>query len=292
VLRLLSTECNIGGLFRLRNEFIPAESYCHQALSHARLYEGTEEKKTNLLCEALRSYHNVWAFQSNYANALPFAEEAYNICAIAYNLVHPKVQFAAGTLIECLVLKGDLYDAERFAEATLDSLKDPANGFDQESEAVAKGYFNLASVISEQEGDLAKAEMLVRESLRIRTRVYGNDHRNVGHCCNLLARILLSQGNLGNETTELFERALAIITMNYGPNGSNTAASNLNLGAFYHKLAKTRQETQRKIEYLLLSKSKYVESVRVWTKIYGPDHPQTIMASSQLSKILRELSEA
>jgi hypothetical protein len=45
------------------------------------------------------------------------------------------VQKAAGMLIECLVLKDDLYDAdaERFADATLDSLKDLANGFDQES---------------------------------------------------------------------------------------------------------------------------------------------------------------
>jgi hypothetical protein len=289
---LSRTEVDIGAVFRLRNEFTPAESYCHQALSHARLYEGTEERKTDLLCEALRSYYNVWSFQSNYANALPFAEEAYNICAIAYNPVHPKVQAAAGTLIECLVHKGDLHDAERFAEATLGSLKDLANGFDQESEAVALGYYSLASVISEQEGDLVKAEMLVRESLRIRTRIYGNDHKNIGHCCNLLARILVSQGNLGNETTELFERSRAIITMNYGPNGTNTGASNFNLGAFYHKLAKTQQETQRKIEYLLLSKLKYVESVRIWTKIYGPDHPQTMMASSQLSKILRELSEA
>jgi hypothetical protein len=202
------------------------------------------------------------------------------------------VQAAAGTLIECLVHKGDLHDAERFAEATLDSLKDLANGFDQESEAVALGYYSLANVISKQEGDLVKAEMLVIESLRIRTRIYGNDHKNVGHCCNLLARILVSQGNLGNETKELFERSHAIITMNYGPNGTNTGAFNFNLGAFYHKLVKTQQKTQRKIEYLLLSKLKYVESVRIWTKIYGPDHPQTMMASSQLSIILRELSEA
>jgi hypothetical protein len=64
--------------------------------------------------------------------------------------VHPKVQEAAGTLIECLINKGDLYNAERFAEATLDSLKDPANGLDQESEEVAKGYYNLANVIVQQ----------------------------------------------------------------------------------------------------------------------------------------------
>jgi hypothetical protein len=176
----------------------------------------------------------------------------------------------------------------------LDSLKDLANGFDQESEAVALGYYNLANVINKQEGDFVKAEMLVRESLRIRTRLYGNgnDHSRVGLSCNLLAQILLHQGNLGNETTELFERSHAIITRHDGPNGTNTASSNFNLGIFYRHLATAQRNTQREMEYFLLSKSKYIESVRILTKIYGPDHPETLIASSQLSNILRELSEA
>jgi hypothetical protein len=47
---------------------------------------------------------------------------------INYNPVHPDVQKAAGALIECLIHKGDLYDAERYSQMTFDSLKDPANG--------------------------------------------------------------------------------------------------------------------------------------------------------------------
>jgi hypothetical protein len=81
--------------------------------------------------------------QSDFAGALPFAEEAYNYVAVAYNPVHPHVQKAAGTLIDCLIHKGDLYDAKRFSQVTLDSLKDPANKVDQECEAVAEGYYNL-----------------------------------------------------------------------------------------------------------------------------------------------------
>jgi hypothetical protein len=55
--------------------------------------------------------------------------------AIKFHIIRV-VQKAAGLLIECLLLKDDLYDADaqRFADATLDSLKDLANGFDQESE--------------------------------------------------------------------------------------------------------------------------------------------------------------
>jgi hypothetical protein len=289
---LSTTERSIGTVLKGRNKFVLAESYCQQALSHARLFEGTEEDKTDLVCNALIVIHDNRAFQGNYIDALPFAEEAYNIVAIAYNPVHPKVQQAAGMLIECLIHKGDLYDAERFAEATLDSLKDPANGLDQESEEVATGYHNLASVITKQKGDLVKAEMLARESLRIRTLVYGNDHVEVGLSCSLLARILTSQDNLGNETIELFERSLANDTKHFGPDGRNTAVSNFNLSAFYHQLADTQQNSQKKIEYLRLSKSIFKEALRIYTKIFGSDNPQTIEASSQLSIISRELSEA
>jgi tetratricopeptide (TPR) repeat protein len=289
---LSTTERNIAIILKLKNEFILAESYCQQALSNAKLYEGTEEKKTDLVCDALRALYDTSAFQGNYIDALPFAEEAYNIVAIAYNPVHPKVQEAAGMLIQCLMHKDDLYNAERFAEATLDSLKDPANGLDQESKEVANGYYNLATVITKQKGDFVKGEMLARESFRIRTRVCGNDDVNIGLSCSLLARILMSQDNLGDETMELFERALANNIKNGGPDGTNTAASNVNLGVIYDKLANRQQISRRKIVYLNLSKSKFEEAVRINTKIFGPDNPQSIEASSALSIILRRLSEA
>jgi tetratricopeptide (TPR) repeat protein len=289
---LSTTERNIAIILRRRNEFVLAESYCQQALSHSRLYEGTEEDKTDLVCSVLTANYNLRAFQQNYVDALPFAEEAYDLVAIAYNPVHPKVQEAAGALIQCLICNYDLYNAERFAEATLDSLKDPANGLDQESEEVAGGYYNLASVITKQEGDLVKAEMLARESLRIRTRIYSNDHVHIGLSCSLLARILMSQGNLGDETMELFERSLVNDTKNNGPDGTNTAISNVNLGAFYDQLANRQQNDERKMACLHLSKSKFEEAVRIYTKIFGPDNPQSIEASSRLSIILRRISEA
>jgi hypothetical protein len=43
-------------------------------------------------------------------------------------------------LIECLILNSDFDHAETFAQLTLESLKDPGNGLDQQSEAVAKRW--------------------------------------------------------------------------------------------------------------------------------------------------------
>jgi tetratricopeptide (TPR) repeat protein len=293
ILYLLSTtERNIGTVLIHRNESILAEGYCQQALSNARSYKGTEEHTTDLVCKALKGFYNLRTFQQNYVDALPFAEEAYDLVAIVYNPVHPRVQDAAGMLINCHIYLGDLYNAERFAEATLDSLKDPANGLDQESEEVANGYHNLANVINIKKGDFVEAEILARESLRIRTRLYDNDHVNVGVSCHLLGVILMSQYNLGDETMELFERSLANDTKNHGPDGTDTALSNLNLGVFYCELTDRQQNNERKIVYLHLSKAKSEEAVRIFTKIFGPNNPQTKEASSQLSIITRKLSEA
>jgi hypothetical protein len=119
--------------------------------------------------------------------------------------------------------KGDLYDAERFAQVTLESLKDPTNGIDQEIEAVALGYYNLGSVISELNVDLMRADMLARESLCIRALLDGNNHHRVGLSINLLAGILRKEGNLGNFfLKESFERWLFINIKNEGPDGINT----------------------------------------------------------------------
>jgi tetratricopeptide (TPR) repeat protein len=148
----LQTERNMGLSYIRRNQFDLAENHCQQALIFAKLYEGKEELKTYLVYEALRVSYELHSTQGNYDEALTFAEEAYDCVAIAYNPVHPEVQDAASTLIECLVFKGDFDKAETFAQMTLDSLKDPGNGLDQQSEAVAAGYYDLGMSSIDRKG--------------------------------------------------------------------------------------------------------------------------------------------
>jgi hypothetical protein len=102
----------------------------------------------------------------------------------------------------------------------------------------------------------------------------------------------VSQKNFGNETTELFERSLVIDTKNYGPDGSETATANFNMGTFYYQLAEEQQDHQRKIEYLRLSETKHKESFRINSKIFGLDNPQTIESASTISMISNMLSKA
>jgi tetratricopeptide (TPR) repeat protein len=285
-------ERSMGAIYKRRHEFNLAEDYCQRALSYARLYEGKEEMKTDLLCAALIGLYEIHRDEGKFDKALIFVEEAYDCVAVTYNPVHPEVQDVASSLIECLICKGDFEHAETFAQLTIESLKDPGNRLDQESGAVAKGYHDLGNVIFQQKGDLVKAEKLVRESLRIRTRLYGGDHRKVGMSTGLLASILLAQGKLGIETKELYERTLVIDIKNFGSDGFNAAVSNSNLGSLYYQQAEANQSAGIRKEHLLLSVSKLNEALRIYTKIFGPDHPYTMNASSQLSIVTRELSEA
>jgi hypothetical protein len=175
---------------------------------------------------------------------------------------------------------------------TLDSLKDPANKVDQESEALARGFYNLGNVVNNQDGDLMRAETLVRESLRIRALLCDNDHPYVGHSISLLAKNLRKQGNLGDEVKELYERSLSIDIKHEGPDGVNTSISNLNLGNFYFNLAETSLNLAKLKEHLQLSKNCYTEALRINTKVFGLAHRKTINVTSKLSEISHALSKA
>jgi tetratricopeptide (TPR) repeat protein len=203
----------------------------------------------------------------------------------AYDPVHPQVQEAAGIMINILINQGDLFDAERYAQVTYGNLRDKKNGIDQESEVVAVGAYNLANVLYRQDGDLIKAEELARESLRIRTLIYGSNNYavEVSWSCDLLAGILMTQGKLGDETRGLFERYLAFSIRNHGPDGKHTAVANSNLGSLCFQLVQKENTVDLIRMQLILAKTYYVEALRIYSKIDGPTHPNTIDASSRLS---------
>jgi hypothetical protein len=222
---------------------------------------------------------------------LSFAEETYNVVVDTYNPVHPQVQESAGWLIGCLIQVDDLPNAERFAEQTYSNLRDIKNGMDQECGQIAQGACNLADIIFQQEdGDLIKAEWLMRESTRIIDKLYSVHDSKVSINYLFLARILQKQGKLGNETNESFERSLAIFVRNEGPDRVNTATGNLEIGQFHYRIAMTSSTGHTKRTQLLLAKSYSDEAIRIERKIHNPTHPNSISAASLLTMISRELS--
>jgi tetratricopeptide (TPR) repeat protein len=293
---LLGESSNIEGNMALaagrRNQLDAAEVHCLRRLAHSRRLGIEGEHKTTSIFKALGTYVTLREYQGDFSGAVSFAEEAYNLVVDAYDPVHPQVQKAAGILISSLIKQGDLFNAERFAEQTYQNLRDIKNGMNQEGEEVAMGAHNLADVIYQQDyGDLIKAENLSRESLRIRTRLYDTNNHRIGMNCLHLGRILTNQGKFGDETKELLERSLAIFVVNEGLDGPNIAAGNIDIGRFHYKLAMTQTIISTKRTQLLLAKSYTEEGVQIETKIHNPTHPNYILAASQLSNILRELSK-
>jgi tetratricopeptide (TPR) repeat protein len=272
-----------------RRQFNLTEGHCQRSLAYSRRYGLEGEEKITMIFTALSTYCTLRERQGNYSDAVIFAEECYNLVVEAYDPVHPQVQEAAGLLVEILISKGDLFDAERYAQVTYGNLRDGKNGIDQDSEAVALGAYNLANVILRQDGDLIKAEELARESLRIPSLLNDSNHE-VGRACSLLASVLRGQGQLGDETRGLYERCLAIFIRNEGPDGLNTATGNYNLGVFCCQLAGSQTTADLEQKQLLLSKSYFEESYRINLKIYGPTHIDTVDAASQLATVLSELS--
>jgi hypothetical protein len=250
------------------------------------------EDKTTHIFEALSRYVELRQYQGDYLGAVTFAEEAYNLVVDTYNPVHPQVQEAAGLLIDCMIKKRDLSNAERFAEQTYANLRDIKNGTDQEGEIMARGAYNFADIISRQDdGDLIKAEGLAREALRIRDKLHGAHDSRGDVTYLLLAKILQKQGKLGGETNELFERSLAICGRDEGPDGVNTAGVHVDIGNFHYQLAMTLSTSTRhtKRTQLLPAKSYSEKAEQILTKAHGPNHPNRVAVSSLLSAVLHEL---
>lgn len=171
----------------------------------------------------------------------------------------------------------------------MDSLKDPSSGLNNGSEAVAQGYFNLANALNKQEKDLVKAERLIRESLRMRKKLYANDHQYVGTSCALLATIMKTQGKLNLEMRDLMEHSIAIEIKHHGADNHNVGTAYYNLGSFYFQFADAQQTPKVRKELLQLSIVKYKEVFRIYTMIFGPDHFETLEVLSMLSILERFL---
>jgi hypothetical protein len=194
----IGLEHHLSSVALNRNQLDIAEMHCHQCLVNTRRLSVEGKEKITLIQSVLHTYIDLRQCQGDFSGAVSFAEEAYNLVVDAYDPVHPEVQEAAGWLINSLIQLGDFSNAERFAEQTYTNLRDIKNGINQESEIVADGAYNLADVISRQDdGDLIKAEGLVRKVIRIRDQLYDAHFSGVGASYLLFAKVLQKQENSG-----------------------------------------------------------------------------------------------
>jgi len=287
---LYVTELKMAKVARYANQFVVAEGHCERCLVYSKCFTEGKIKTTSIfrvLCILVDSREH----QGDWFGGVRFAEEAYNLVIEAYDHFHPEALEAAGILISSLIKANNLFDAERYAEVTYMNLKDHKNGIGLEGVEVAEGAYNLADVIHKQNGDLSRAELLARESLRIRCRLPGNRTAMIGRSCTQLAKILTSQKNFGDETKQLMERSICLFISDEGLEGANVSSSNLNFAIFYRQLAVKQSTVDLKRKFLLLAKKYSEEGSRIAAKIYASNHSNYIYATWQLTTIISELSK-
>jgi hypothetical protein len=181
--------------------------------------------------------------------------------------------------------------------------------------AIFTGLCNYV-YLRRREGKISTAVTFVEEALNLVVVAYDPVHLQVQEAAGLLIQCLIKTGNFfdaeryaevtysnlrdrkngilqseknfGNKTKNLLEQALANLIKNEGVDGVNVAGGNCSIGQFYLMVAMIQSTEDARRAQLLLAKSYQNEAYRIETKLYGPNHPQTISAKAQLSQILNQ----
>ena len=267
---------NLGILYSNQNDLDKAEECGLEALEIGRcnfdlLTDVRGRVNMDLqLRGSLRTLAIVYRKQSRFEEAERLFGEAYNIASKNFtDMDCPEAIAAAVEQTECILESGDIDKALRFAEHLCDgsyrSFRDP------DSIAKAERTFLLGKVYNANK-QYEYAERVLRATLVWYERVYGVNDTRTGRCVSELGIALLRQDKLGDETRAVLQRSFDIRLLNLGPDAENVGIANENLGRFHYKIG----------EYVQ-TKRFWKETLRIYTKVLGPEHPKTV----ELKEIFR-----
>src|SRR5262245_17019744 len=192
---------------------------------------------------------NLWHYTRVYSGLLAFLVMAGLAIAAVWLLVHdsllPAVVVSAIILLVLVLSRSSLKWMQsigscslnlrraRYVEAEQHCLRARAvaEHFGEHDPRRAIGLHLLGEVYLAQ-ARFDEAEELTRQSLALRERIWGPDHRQVVHSCVGLANIYMCQARFA-EAEELLLRSLRLTETNLGPNHTDTAICNNNLGKVY-----------------------------------------------------------
>jgi tetratricopeptide (TPR) repeat protein len=123
---------------------------------------------------------------------------------------------------------------------------------------------------------MAEAELLYRQALAIRERLYGPDHIDVAQSLNNLAMVLYDTNRMV-EAEPLLRRALAIHEASYGPDHPSVAVPLGNLASVLHG-------TNRLVE----AEAMFRRALAIHEASFGPNHPALAIDLNNLASVLQE----
>lgn len=135
-----------------------------------------------------------------------------------------------------------------------------------------------ASIVFFYNAKYEDAEPLMRRTLEIDERSYGEDHPNFARDLNNLAE-LLRKTNRFDEAEPMYRRALAIDENFFGLDHPKVAVA-------LNNLAELLRDTLRSAK----AEPMYRRALMIHEKSFGPDHPNVAICLNNLGELLRDTS--
>jgi hypothetical protein len=268
---LALTEIRLSECYSILGNIDMAADHYILAISNARRID-KEEVKIVLIRDALIKKGQNLRSKSKDSEALAVFGEAEKEVAEAYDPDHP------------IAKQTSLFRAEIICE--IEELK--------RAESLTNNTDALMS--SKEISDRMAAENLARETLHHRKRIWGSNHYLTCPHRIILSNILQEKKNHDGETRVLLERCLAIY-LKFESSYIFHSASAVKNHNYHHwvskvndSLAKVHRSIAKKLhsgdtrrEQCSIAVNYSKEAIRISTKRYGPDYPQTIEYESNLS---------
>ena len=235
-------------------------------------------------CAALQS-------MGRYVESLQCAKDRYNMWAMARGPAHPFTIDAAFYLIDCLLHNNEYEDAHLSAR-TLWEIIHTNNHVDNDipgdkrqtyvamaSGLLARAIYWLAESggIPSEEKQKAGEEAIARarESLEIRTQLYGAESEHVAATLGGLADVLgYFNDDVDDEVLRLYQQGITIYSREAGRTSVNVGVYETNLGiAYYRRAVKARaaMDSDREQANLELALPHYREAARIYSAINHVD---------------------
>jgi tetratricopeptide (TPR) repeat protein len=275
---MFAVDSQLGDIHKKKMQFDKCLHHVQEALVAARYFGPTYSKS---LYHALSNLANTHVVLKT-GDGANFAEEAYNLASEEFGPEHPEVHEAATILINIYQDTGNFVDAERFARINYESLNDPNNNVDRESDLFALGKNQVARlwlltppnqrIGGEQAAE--EAETLSREACAIFEGLEMNGANDpmssqLGLTLTTLAEIMMVRDKVTPEVEGILHRALTLSqdcrrgVVPKVKSSYDRYHHLLILGRFYVQLAATMPIGMEKALELKKALGAYEESARI-----------------------------
>jgi hypothetical protein len=140
-----------------------------------------------------------------------------------------------------------------------------------------------------ESADIDEAEIFARKTVRIVKELKGPGSQEMIGVFQVLVKVIFMKDIFTDETKGLLRDHLNDALRYEGVSSTNVAYANCHLRRFPCRIGDRESCDDTKRQQLQISESYYKEASRLFMKLNGPNHPQTLQATSNLSYITMEL---